>query len=178
MVEGRRLAMWDGASRRRIAEAKDALENSLRNVLSPFCTHVKGHGGVKGAVREVQMKLPEYAYVARFDVASYYDSIDHAVLLRLLAEAGVAHDLLMLVRQYLVLPEAKSGRGLTSGGSLSQLLGALYLTPLDRVMESLAADGRIFYRRFMDDFIILADTHGKLRRISGAFTANWPLPYA
>ena len=44
------------------------------------------------------MKLPKYAYVARFDVASYYDSIDHAVLLRLLAEAGVAHDLLMLVR--------------------------------------------------------------------------------
>ena len=58
------------------------------------------------------MKLPEYAYVVRFDVASYYDSIDHAALLRLLAEAGVAHDLLMLVRQYLVLPEGRSGRGL------------------------------------------------------------------
>ena len=32
-------------------------------------------------------------------------------------------------------------------------------------MESLAADGRIFYRRLMDDFNILADTHGKLRHI-------------
>ena len=32
-------------------------------------------------------------------------------------------------------------------------------------MESLAADGHIFYRRFMDDYIILADSHSKLRRI-------------
>ena len=97
-------------------------------------------------------------------VERHYKSLISLLALAL-AEAEIAYNLLMLVRQYLVLPEARSGRGLTAGGSLSPLLGALYLTPLDRVMESLAADGRIFYRRFMDEFIILADTHSKLRRI-------------
>ena len=45
--------------------------------VSPRCTHVKGHGGAKAAVREVAQALPDYRFVFRTDVKSFYASIDH-----------------------------------------------------------------------------------------------------
>lgn len=71
---------------------------------------------------------------------------------------------LALTRDYLVLPYAKaSGRGMVAGGAISPLLGALYLTPLDRAMEVLERRLGIRYQRFMDDWVILAPGRHKLR---------------
>ena len=44
------------------------------------CTHINGHGGGKGRVREMQARLPQYPLVACLEVATIYDSIIHAVL--------------------------------------------------------------------------------------------------
>ena len=44
------------------------------------------------------------------------------------------------------------------------MLGALYLLPLDRAMTKLESKGGVLYRRFMDDFIILAKTKRKFRQ--------------
>ena len=154
--DGHRIALWDLASRQRISEAKVDLEKLLRPVLSPCCTHIKGYGGAKGLIREVQPLLPQYPFVARFDVAAFYDSIVHAVLLAQLAQAGAPQDLQE--------PDATgSGIGLCSGGSLSPLLAALYLLPLDLAFQNSDTEGSIFYRRFMDDFVILAKTRRQLR---------------
>jgi hypothetical protein len=102
-------------------------------------------------------------FVARFDIQSYYDSLDHGGLLRQLDEARVDAWLIATVAAYLRLPDqARSGRGMTAGGALSPLLGAVYLTPLDQAMEALERQG-IGYRRFTDDFVIFAPTRHKLR---------------
>ena len=53
--------------------------------LSPRCVHVKGHGGLKAAVREVQQRLPDYGHVLRTDVKGFYESIDQSILLAQLA---------------------------------------------------------------------------------------------
>ncbi len=53
---------------------------------------------------------------------------------------------------------------MVAGGSLSPLLGALYLKPLDDAMETLATSGKIFYLRYMDDFVLLAHTRWSLRK--------------
>jgi RNA-directed DNA polymerase len=53
--------------------------------VSRRCTHVKGNGGAKYAVRQVSEHLPANRYVLRTDVKSYYASIDHLLLLDLLA---------------------------------------------------------------------------------------------
>jgi len=51
------------------------------------CTHLKGHGGLKRAVREVWAQIPQHRFVLKTDVRSYYASIDHQLLLdRLLAK--------------------------------------------------------------------------------------------
>jgi hypothetical protein len=58
--------------------------------------------------------------VARFDVARYYESIDHEVLLRILRQRGASAASAAVVAGYLRLPDRKhSGRGMTAGGSLS-----------------------------------------------------------
>jgi RNA-directed DNA polymerase len=163
-VNGRRVAFWDASSRKVIASVKSVLEEHLRLFLSKLCTHTKGHGGVKGTIRSLQSRIQGFPFVARFDVASYYDSIDHAIMLNQFEKAGLPLDVLSVVRQYLELPDTeRSGYGLIAGGSLSPLLGSLYMLSLDKSFEVLSADGRIFYRRYMDDIVILAATRTRLR---------------
>jgi len=58
----------------------------------------------------------------------------------------------------------KSGKGMIAGGSISPLIGALYPTPLDKLMEDLQATTGIRYQRYMDDYVIFAPTRHKLRK--------------
>ena len=67
-----------------------------------------------------------------------------------------------IVRKYLALPDTENtGVGLSAGGSLSSLLGALYLSPIDAAFDAMG-DG-ILYRRYMVDFVILTRTRRQLR---------------
>jgi hypothetical protein len=120
--------------------------------------------GVKGAVKGLVQHINAFRFAARFDIASYYDSIQHHTLLDLLDKAGVEESFRALVRQYLELPDQKrTGRGMVAGGGLSPLLGALYLLPLDDAMDRLTAKTGLYYVRYMDDMLILAKTRWHLR---------------
>ncbi len=142
--------------------ALDLLRHDLKPHLSRRCKHLKGHGGVKGTVRYLRRVVGHYAYVARFDVVSYYESLDHGLLLKLLRQAKIKGDLKTIVADYLVLPDRPHiGKGMVAGGSLSPLLGGLYLTPLDQVM---GRNKQIVYLRYMDDFVILARTRWHLKK--------------
>jgi hypothetical protein len=105
-----------------------------------------------------------YHFVVRFDIASYYDSMQHRTLLGLLDSAGVGVPLLELVRQYLESPDLKhTGRGMVAGGALSPLMGALYLQPLDAAMRQLMLKGKLYYVCYMDDMVIMTKTRWHLR---------------
>ena len=70
--------------------------------------------------------------MARFDVARYYESIDHEVLLAILRQRGASAASEAVVTDYLRLSDRhRSGRGMTAGGSLSPLLAVVMLIPLD-----------------------------------------------
>jgi hypothetical protein len=69
--------------------------------LSTRCTHLKGHGGLKYAVREVVAALPEHRFVLKTDVRSYDASIDHRLLLDRLAVYITDQQVLNLIGQYL-----------------------------------------------------------------------------
>ncbi len=86
LVDGEEVDLWS---------ARDALVlKALTIVLakhlpvSDRCTHVKGHGGAKAAVRQVWARLAENRFVLRTDVKSYYASIDHFLLLDQLADVS------------------------------------------------------------------------------------------
>jgi RNA-directed DNA polymerase len=135
--------------------------------LSSRCTHIKGHGGLKAAVKAVQAALPAYGFVMKTDVKQYYESIDHAVLLEQL-DSDIADPFIWrLLVQYIKRTVEYGGnfksikRGISRGCSLSPVIAAYYLKALD---ERIGADQRYFYLRYMDDFIVLATSRWSLRR--------------
>ena len=134
--------------------------------ISPVCTHVKGHGGLKATVRSVYDKLPRYSFVLRTDIKGYYASIDHFLLMEQLAEHIKDKFILNLVWQYLHRMVEHGGlyreiqQGISRGCPLSPLIGAFFLSRLDVQFRK----NGLFYVRYMDDILILAPTRWKLRR--------------
>lgn len=134
--------------------------------LSRLCTHVRGHGGAKAAVRTVRDQLPHHAFVMRTDVKGYYDNIDQHRMLARLAVHVKDRSVLNLLWQVMRRTVTWGGlyrdreRGISRGCPLSPLLGAFFLRELDRAMEKLG----LCYVRFMDDIVVLAPTRWKLRR--------------
>jgi len=164
-LDGRFMARWSADDKRVISQAKETISGELKGKLSAYCTHVKGHGGVKKSLRLLTRVIPGFRYAARFDVARYYESIDHDVLLSQLKTMQVSQHNQDIVQQYLALPDRRNtGKGMIAGGSLSPLLGAVMLTPLDKTMEAEIRTGRIWYIRYMDDFVVLAKTRHQFRK--------------
>ena len=144
-----------------------ALATVLARVLpiSAHCTHVKGHGRGKGAVRTVLAHLPGSRFVLKTDVRAYYASIDHHQLLDRLAPWIPDRRVMNLLGQYLKRRAERGGLiweyrcGIPLGCPLSPLLGACFLTRLDVRMARLG----LAYVRFMDDILVLAPTRWRVR---------------
>jgi len=137
--------------------------------LSPHCTHVKGHGGLKQTVAAVATQLPNYSFVMRTDVKGYYAAIDQHLLLEQLAKYIDNRDILNYAWQVIRRTVTYGGLyrtiklGISRGCPLSPLFGALYLKALDEALGSRANVG-IAYVRYMDDVLILAKSRWRLRR--------------
>ena len=134
--------------------------------LSPRCTHLKGHGGLQYAVREVFKALPQHRFVLKTDVRSYYASIDHQLLLDRLAVYIADQQVLNVIAQYLRRCVERGGlfwdhtQGIALGSPLSPILGAFFLTEVDDTLERLG----LFSVRYMDNILVLAPTRWKLRQ--------------
>lgn len=133
---------------------------------SKLCTHLKGHGGSKHTVTEIQHDLHNNTFVFRTDVKSYYESINHEILLDKLSVYIKDKMVMNLLSQYLKRSVESGGlfkdikQGISSGCPLSPLISSFYLYELDKEME----DKPVFYRRYMDDIIILSPSRWKLRK--------------
>lgn len=160
------MVSWAPSSRQILSKLKNQLHEILRPRLLHCCTHVKTHGGVKRAIKTVQRILPHSQHAARFDIYHYYQSIRHDVLLNQLKQFGVNAEAFQLVKIYLSMPDTdNTGVGLLAGGSLSSILAALYLDPLDKVMHQLWRKKKIVsYVRYMDDMIILCQSRWALKK--------------
>ena len=163
--DGHKFVRWSPDTSKLLKHVKTVLYDQLKPHLSRRCSHIKGHGGVKLSVRYCQRLCNHFGYVARFDVRSYYSSMDHQIIQDLLRQHQVTPAVISIVSEYLSLPDHnKSGKGMVAGGAISPLIGALYLTPLDKLMEDLRVTTGIRYQRYMDDYVIFAPTRHKLRK--------------
>ncbi len=166
LASGESIAMWSSSDSLIIKVLTDILQEKLQPYLSKNCYHLKGHGGLKGTVRDVMNELPEYQFFCKTDVKSYYDSIDHYTLMMKLHDYIDDSNTIDYVWQFLNRCIEWGGLyqdvycGIARGSSLSPLLGAFYLMDLDNRMKEL--DVRYF--RYMDDILILAPTRWKLRK--------------
>ena len=135
-ADGEIIHLWSA----RDALVLKALSLLLAGVLpiSPACTHVKGHGGLKSTVRRVYEQRPNYRFVLHTDGKGYYASIDHFLLMEQLAKYIKDKFILNLLWQYLHRMVECGGfyreikQGISRGCPLSPLIGAFFLTELDR----------------------------------------------
>ncbi len=163
---GETIALWSSQDALIIKVLTGIIQEKLKPFLLKTCYHLKGNGGLKGAVRDVMKQLPKYKFFCKTDVYSYYDSIDHYTLLMKLHTYIEDRIIIGYVWQFLNRCVEWGGlyqdikRGIPRGSSLSPLLGAFYLLELDQRMEKLD----VKYFRYMDDILILAPTRWKLKK--------------
>ncbi len=105
-----------------------------------------------------------YHEVIDADLSGYFDTIEHAGLLRLVARRVSDGSILRLVKLFLKAPivEEQNGtrtiqpseRGTPQGGVISPLLANLYLNGLDHQVNDRPATGARMIR-YADDFVLL-----------------------
>jgi len=133
------------------------------------CEHLKGHGGGQASVQRVQAAINTKAYrwVCRTDIKGYYGVINTDTLLLQLTAYITRPALLSLLRQFLHYSVEEGGnfhtpsQGIARSCALSPLMGALHLWLVDNYF---ATQEKIYYARYMDDFLILTPTRWSLRR--------------
>ena len=98
-------------------------------------------------------------YLIKRDIADYFASVDHAILLDQLSSLIASDDYLFeLLEQRVRFPyrdgngEQRANVGIPFGSAVACLLANIYLTPIDRKMEDLPG---LAYFRYADDILIL-----------------------
>jgi len=164
-ADGETLHLWSSQDALVLKMLIMALPKAL--ALSSLCTHIKGHGGLKATVNDLHAALPDYRYVMKTDVKGYYESIDHTILLKQLDKDITDPFIWRLLVQFVKRTVERGGTfksihcGISRGCPLSPIIAAYYLKGLD---EQMAGDPRYFYRRYVDDVIVLAKTRWHLRK--------------
>ncbi len=98
--------------------------------------------------------------VIDLDLAAYFDTVRHDLLLGKVAQRVQDDEVLHLLKLMLT---ASGARGVPQGGVISPLLANVYLTEVDKMLERAKevtrANGylRVEYARFADDLVILVD---------------------
>ena len=130
-----------------------------------------GKGAHRAAAR-AQAMARRHCYFLKLDVAGFFDSVDHEILLALLAHTFREKRLLVLMEVIIrsAPPGARAGKGLPIGNLTSQWFANLYLDGLDHyVKEEMRMPG---YIRYMDDMLVFGDSKAGLWRTHDAIRDN------
>jgi len=153
------------------------LHHAILQVVEPELERIAIHDsyacrkgkGLHKAIARAQSYCRRHAFYLQLDVRKYFDSVDHAVLRRLLARRFKDQALLRLFTTILDSYATAPGTGLPIGSLTSQHFANFYLAPLDHfVKETLRLPG---YVRYMDDFLLFDDHRERLREVRQAVAA-------
>ena len=147
------------------------VQGALKLILEPifeadFCNGSYGYRPRRTAheaVARVEKDIVEgKTRVIDVDLAAYFDSVRHDLLLGKVARRVQDGEILHLLKLML---KASGKRGVPQGGVLSPLLANIYLTEVDAMLERAKRvtqeEGytRVDYARYADDLVILVDWH-------------------
>src|SRR5262249_6924823 len=112
-------------------------------------------------------------YLMKRDIADFFDSIDHALMLEKLAALVDPGDYLFQLLQQRVRfgyrdnGEVKTAhRGVPFGTAVACLFANIYLTALDRRLEGIAG---VRFFRYADDLLVLSPSPAALQDAARAF---------
>lgn len=115
-----------------------------------------------------------YKTVVDIDLKSYFDTVNHDILMRLVEKAGITDKVILhIIRRSLISGVMEGGvvsqrvEGTPQGGPLSPLLSNIYLDVLDKELE---ARGLAFVR-YADDVNIYVKSRRAGIRVMGSVTA-------
>lgn len=157
------------------------LHHAIFKVLNPIfeptfisnsfsCRVGKGtHKGVEvldKMLRKVSRNYIRTAYALKCDVRKFFDSVDHAILIKLLRRKIKDPDTLWLMEEIIESFAGESSdlftrKGLPIGNLTSQLFANVYMNEFDQFMKGeLKIEN---YVRYTDDFVIVSDDENFLK---------------
>lgn len=148
------------------------LQQAVNQVIAPkFELEFKEHSygfrperNAQQAVQQAQKYINDgYQHIVDIDLKSFFDEVDHCILLQLLYSKVKCPMTLRLIRKWLRAPIeingklAKRRKGVPQGTPLSPLLSNIMLHELDKELERLG----LRYVRYADDFSIYTKSKSK-----------------
>lgn len=131
------------------------------------CRLRKGtHAGVTRLdffLRQISQNNTKEIYTLKCDVKSFFDSISHKILLKILKGKIQDKQVLGVIDLILRSFEKSSGKGLPLGNVTSQLFANIYLNRFDQFIKHDLKEK--YYIRYCDDFIILSEDKKHLTSI-------------
>jgi hypothetical protein len=151
-------------SRRKPLEGRAIFSNYLNPATSPFAV---GQWWIGHAALHSRFELlyrAGFKWVVRFDLAAFYDTVSHDLLMRVIAPKGGSKDFTDQVCKWLstwtsITSAGRLAHGIPQGPVASDVLAECLLLPVD---EAMAAQFR--YARYVDDVRIFARSEDELRR--------------
>lgn len=158
----------------RIAQqvVKDYLEPRLE---AAFSKHSYGYRPLKSAhqaIEAVQENVRQYAWVIDMDIKSYFDEVDHELLLKAIDRHVEEKWVKMYIVRWLEAPsqqadgtlKPKAGKGTPQGGVISPLLANLFLHyVLDKWIEKHHPE--VSFVRYADDVIVHCRTEEEAKKL-------------
>ncbi|MDQ3845202.1 MAG: group II intron reverse transcriptase/maturase [Bacteroidota bacterium] len=155
------------------------LQQAVAQAIAPlfefeFTAHSYGFRPNKNAhqcIQQSQQYINEgYQHIVDIDLKSFFDEVDHCLLLQLLYRKVKCPITLRLIRKWLRAPIMINGKlikrrkGVPQGSPLSPLLSNIMLHELDKELER----QEVRYVRYADDFSIYTKSKSEARKTGNA----------
>jgi len=151
---------------------QQALHQVLQPIFEPeFQKHSYGFRPNRNAHQAVEQSLSNinsgYQYIVDIDLKSFFDEVEHYVLLELIYKKVHCEKVMKLLRSFLRAPIQIKGKlhkrrkGVPQGSPLSPLLSNILLNELDKELERRGHR----YVRYADDFSIYVKSEVSAKRV-------------
>lgn len=126
------------------------------------------HRGFKQLHRyahELSQNNTQTVWCLKSDIRKFFDSMDHAVLMKILRRKVKDERVLGLIHEIIASFEKAPGKGLPLGNLTSQLFSNVYMNELDQFVKRKLRVKH--YARYADDLVVLSRDETYLRELLG-----------